>query len=105
MKKKLSLLMLSVSMMSSAYAGTAESCPQANTKFLDVAKSYPACNSIVGGDSASCNNFCDNAEKLLGLGGAGGTLAVCTPDQIRIAQNEGRQQGMNEGRQQGRMRS
>lgn len=96
------LIAMTVSMMTSAFADTSRLCSQANSKFIEVAQNYNACNSIMGSDQQACNNFCDDAEKLVGGGYQSPSQGQCSFDQIRRAEAEGREQGVRQGVQQGR---
>jgi hypothetical protein len=105
MKHKIKLIvLLTTGIMSGAFADTSRSCPQPSTKFLELAKDYSACNSVVGSDENACNRFCEESEKLLSNGNmtSGPVQQICSADQIRSAQAQARQDGMNQGMQQGR---
>jgi hypothetical protein len=87
-------------MIGGAFAQVNNQCPQSGAKFLELARDYNSCNSVVGADPGACQRFCDEADKLVN----GGQVAngQCSSDQIRSIQASAIQQGRSEGIQQGR---
>lgn len=96
------LVLLTAGVMSSAFADTASQCGQSNTSFLELAREYQACNSVMGPDAAACNRFCSDASKIGGSGIILPAEQYCSQDQIRKIEISARSQGETEGRQQGR---
>ncbi|MDO9181156.1 MAG: hypothetical protein Q7U04_02045 [Bacteriovorax sp.] len=96
------LVLLTSGLMSSAFADTASLCSQSHTSFLEVAREYSACNSIVGSDQAACNKFCEDADKLNGSGVILPAQQYCSPDQINSIEKRARMEGIDQGRRQGR---
>lgn len=96
------LVLLTAGLMSNAFADTGSQCGQANASFLDLAREYQACNSVMGSDSASCNRFCSDANIIGSSGVVLPAQQYCSPEQVRQIDLNARGQGEAQGRQQGR---
>lgn len=95
------LLAISLGVIAQAHADSSRMCSQSHVKFLELARDYNNCNSVVGSSSESCNSFCDAADELTTRGRTT-NAGSCSVEQIRDIQERARQDGQSLGRQQGR---